>query len=275
MNNKILRLFYPSVTFAFVVIGFVFNAPASGYAENKISMLERLANLDPKPFVVVEASGKDVKSRGQGVVISEKGHVLSAAHISWISKEGNYSDDFRISFRGKEQNMPGGKIHLHTTKFSDREGAIFEEVFFGARLVKTHGFRFLQQRDVGLFKIDSKGDKPFPKIDFFSEKKPRIQNGEVFHLCHYNFPHKPADPYFLINPVELVGVAQTSSGLQYLAKGYYRVGSSGSAILKDGKLIGIQSSAYTVNAKDIGEIPLGLISFHMVWRNQIKDLLDE
>ena len=147
--------------------------------------------------------------------------------------------------------------------------------FFGAKLVKTHGSRFLQQRDVGLFKIDSKGDKPFPKIDFFSEKKPRIQNGEVFHLCHYNFPHKPADPYFLINPVELVGVAQTSSGLQYLAKGYYRVGSSGSAILKDGKLIGIQSSAYTVNAKDIGEIPLGLISFHMVWRNQIKDLLDE
>ena len=54
MNNKILRLFYPPVTFAFVVIGFVFNAPASGYAENKISMLERLANLDPKPFVVVE-----------------------------------------------------------------------------------------------------------------------------------------------------------------------------------------------------------------------------
>lgn len=275
MNNKTLLLFYPPVTLASVVIGFVFNAPASGYAENKISMLERLANLDPKPFVVVEASGKDVKSRGQGVVISERGHVLSAAHISWISKEGNYSDDFRISFRGKEQNMAGGKIHLHTTKFSDREGAIFKEVFFGAKLVKSHGSRFLQQRDVGLFKIDSKEDKPFPKIDFFSEKKPRIQNGEIFHLCHYNFPHKPADPFFLINPVEVVGVAQTSSGLQYLAKGYYRVGSSGSAILKDGKLIGIQSSAYTVNAKDIGEIPLGLISFHMVWRNQIKDLLDE
>ena len=73
----------------------------------------------------------------------------------------------------------------------------------------------------------------------------------------------------------MVGVAQTSSGLQYLAKGYYRIGSSGSAILKDGKLIGIQSSAYTVNAKDIGEIPLGLISFHMVWRNQIKQLLEE
>ena len=45
------------------------------------------------------------------------------------------------------------------------------------------------------------------------------------------------------------------------------------AILKDGKLIGIQSSAYTVNAKDVGEIPLGLISFHLVWKNQIKNLL--
>ena len=275
MNNKILRLFYPPVTFAFVVIGFVFNAPATGYAEKKISMLERLANLDPKPFVVVEASGKDVKSRGQGVVISEKGHVLSAAHISWISKEGNYSDDFRISFRGNEGNIPKGKVHLHTTKFSDREGAIFKEIYFGARLVRTRGSRFLEQMDVGLFKIDSKGVKSFPKIDFFSEKKPRIQIGEVFHLCHYNFPHKPGDPFFLINPVEVVGVAQTSSGLQYLAKGYYRIGSSGSAILKDGKLIGIQSSAYTVNAKDIGEIPLGLISFHMVWRNQIKHLLEE
>jgi hypothetical protein len=237
--------------------------------------LEKLANLDPKPFVVVEASGKDVKSRGQGVVISEEGHVLSAAHITWIDSEGNYSDDLRISFRGNEGNIPKGKVHLHTTKFSDREGAIFKEIYFGARLVRTRGSRFLEQMDVGLFKIDSKGVKSFPKIDFFSEKKPRIQIGEVFHLCHYNFPHKPGDPFFLINPVEVVGVAQTSSGLQYLAKGYYRIGSSGSAILKDGKLIGIQSSAYTVNAKDIGEIPLGLISFHMVWRNQIKHLLEE
>ena len=77
----------------------------------------------------------------------------------------------------------------------------------------------------------------------------------------------------MINPVEVVGVTETPSGLQYLARGYYRVGSSGGAILKDGKLIGVQSSAYTVNAKDVGEIPLGLISFHLVWKNQIKDLL--
>ena len=275
MNRKIVSLFYLPFTFTSAVIGLIINTPVSGYAENEISKLEKLANLDPKPFVVVEASGKDVKSRGQGVVISEEGHVLSAAHITWIDSEGNYSDDHRISFRGNEGNIPKGKVHLHTTKFSYREGAIFKEIYFGAKLVRTRVSRFLEQMDVGLFKIDSKGVKSFPKIDFFSEKKPRIQIGEVFNLCHYNFPHKSGDPFFLINPVEVVGVAQTSSGLQYLAKGYYRIGSSGSAILKDGKLIGIQSSAYTVNAKDIGEIPLGLISFHMVWRNQIKHLLEE
>ena len=68
-------------------------------------------------------------------------------------------------------------------------------------------------------------------------------------------------------------MARTSSGFQYLAKGYYRVGSSGGALLKDGKLIGIQSAAYTVNAKNIGEIPMGLISFQLVWKDQVKHLL--
>lgn len=92
-------------------------------------------------------------------------------------------------------------------------------------------------------------------------------------MCHYNFPTKPADPTFLINPVEVVGVAQTSSGFQYLAKGYYRVGSSGGALLKDGRLVGIQSAAYTVNARDVGEIPLGLISFQLVWGGLFEGLL--
>jgi hypothetical protein len=62
--------------------------------------------------------------------------------------------------------------------------------------------------------------------------------------------------------------------MQYLAKGYYRVGSSGGAILKNGKLIGIQSSAYTVNAKGVGEIPLGLISFHLVWKDRLSTLFE-
>jgi len=126
---------------------------------------------------------------------------------------------------------------------------------------------------LALFKMKSDKGSVFPRVEFYSIEKPEIEIGDIFHLCHYNFPHKPGDPFFLINPVEVVGVAQTSSGLQYLGKGYYRIGSSGGAIIKDGKLIGIQSSAYTVNAKDVGEIPLGLISFHLVWKNQINNLL--
>ena len=110
-------------------------------------------------------------------------------------------------------------------------------------------------------------------MDFFSKGKPTVNSGDVLHLCHFSFPHKAGDPFFLINPAEVVGIAQTSSGIQYLAKGYYRVGSSGGAILKNGKLIGIQSSAYTVNAKDIGEIPLGLISFQLVWGEMFQGLL--
>jgi hypothetical protein len=238
--------------------------------------LERLKNLafmEPKPFVIVEASGKKVKNRGQGVVVSEDGVVLSAAHIAWLGEDGNYSDDFRISFRGKDGKLPNGIVHTHSTTFSDREDAPFKENYYKADLLRSEGSRFLKQMDLGLFRISSQKDQAFPVVAFYSDTKPKIEIGDTFHLCHYNFPHKPADPFFLINPVEVVGVAQTSSGFQYLAKGYYRIGSSGGAILKDGKLIGIQSSAYTVNAKDLGEIPLGLISFHIVWRNQIKHLL--
>jgi hypothetical protein len=229
--------------------------------------------MEPKPFVVVEASGKKVKSRGQGVVVSPQGHVLSAAHIAWISAEGNYTENFRISFRGNGKNLPTGGIHLHSTTFSDRENALYKENYYKAQLLRLDNSRFLKGRDLALFKMQSITEQKFPMLEFYSSTKPKVSIGDTFHLCHYNFPHKPADPFFLINPIEVVGVAQTSSGLQFLAKGYYRIGSSGGAIIKNGKLIGIQSSAYTVNAKDVGEIPLGLISFHLVWKNQIKNLL--
>ncbi len=242
-------------------------------AKDRLQRLENLASIQPKPFVVVEANGKKIKNRGQGVVVSKEGHVLSAAHIAWIGEDGNYSEDFRISFRGNGKYLPEGQVHQHSTTFSDREGALFKEKFYRANLLRLNGARFLDGRDLALFKMQAEGPEKFPVVDFYSSEKPKVKTGEVFYLCHYNFPHKPADPFFLINPVEVVGIAQTASGSQYLAKGYYRIGSSGGAILKDGKLIGIQSSAYTVNAKDVGEIPLGLISFHLVWKNQIKDLL--
>jgi hypothetical protein len=241
--------------------------------QDGLERFEKLSSMEPKPFVIVEASGKKIKNRGQGVVVSKEGHVLSAAHIAWIGEDGNYSEDFRISFRGNGKNLPQGQVHLHSTTFSDREDALFKENYYRGDLLRLAGSRFINGRDVALFKMKSAGNKSFPFIDFYSSEKPTIKKGETFHLCHYNFPHKPADPFFLINPVEVVGVAQTASGFQYLAKGYYRVGSSGGAIIKNGKLIGIQSSAYTVNAKGVGEIPLGLISFHLVWKNQIKSLL--
>ncbi len=238
----------------------------------ELGNLENLASMEPKPFVVVEARGKKVKSRGQGVVVSPQGHVLSAAHIAWISAEGNYTENFRISFRGNGKNLPSGEVHLHSTTFSDRENALYKENYYEAQLLRLDNSRFLKGRDLALFKMRSTNQQDFPIVEFYSITKPEIDVGDSFHLCHYNFPHKPADPFFLINPIEVVGVAHTSYGLQYLAKGYYRIGSSGGAIIKNGKLIGIQSSAYTVNAKDIGEIPLGLISFHLVWKNQFKNL---
>jgi hypothetical protein len=255
-----------------VLVSFYFAEAKKSAGE--LGNLEDLACMEPKPFVVVEASGKKVKTRGQGVVVSPNGHVLSAAHIAWISGEGNYTENFRISFRGNGKNLPTGEVHLHSTTFSDRENALYKENYYAAKLLRLDNSRFLKGRDLALFKMRSANEKDFPMVDFYSIEKPEIDIGDSFHLCHYNFPHKPADPFFLINPIEVVGVAQTSSGLQYLAKGYYRIGSSGGAIIKNGKLIGIQSSAYTVNAKDIGEIPLGLISFHLVWKNQIKNLLN-
>ena len=246
--------------------------PGSLVASNKLDDLESLANLDPKPFVVIEASGGKVKNRGQGVVVSEDGYVLSVGHASWIEEEGSYSNQFRISFRGKANRLPKGHSHRHTTTFSDREGASFEETYYQANLIRFRGSRFWDGADLGVFKMRAKGI--FPQIEFFSQIKPSLEIGESLHLCHYSFPHNPADPFFLINPIEVVGVAQTSSGMQYLAKGYYRVGSSGGAILKNGKLIGIQSSAYTVNAKGGGEIPLGLISFHLVWKDRLSSILE-
>lgn len=243
--------------------------PAS--AQETLNDLERLVAADPKPFVIVEASGKDSFSRGQGVVVTKQGHVLSAAHISWDKINSRFADTFRISFRGAGEGLPKGVVHLHKTTFADTEGRVFLEHYYQADLKTDQGSRFIGGRDLAVFKI--KGEGNFPVIDFYSKTKPEVRVGDVFHLCHFSFPHGPADPTFLINPVEVVGVAQTTRGIQYLARGYYRIGSSGGALLKDGRLIGIQSAAYTVNTNDIGEVPMGLVSFQLVWRDQVESLL--
>ncbi|MGE0605846.1 MAG: trypsin-like peptidase domain-containing protein [Pirellulales bacterium] len=241
--------------------------------EESLETLERLVAADPKPFVLVEAAAEGSVGRGQGVVISPQGHVLSVGHVSWNGTNRQFTDKFRVSFRGPGQEMPQGVVHVHKTVFSDREDATFLEHYYSARLQKQGETRFIGGGDLALFKIEAQGT--FPTLDFFSDVKPKLQSGEVLHLCHYSFPDNAADPTFLINPLEVVGVAQTSCGPQYLAKGFYRVGSSGGAILKEGRLIGIQSAAYTVNAKGVGEIPLGLISFQLVWRDLVKEALQE
>lgn len=243
------------------------------FADTSLSVMEMLIATDPKPFVIVEATGTGIVNRAQGVVISAQGDVLSAAHVSWIDANKSFSDQFRISFRGGEVAPAGGCVHIHKTSFTDKEGKLFFEHYYNAELIMGNGSRFIgNSSDVALFRIKAQGT--FPTIDFYSKKKPQIKIGDVFHLCHYNFPHKPAEPTLLINPVEIVGMAQTSSGTQYLAKGFYRIGSSGGALLKDGKLIGIQSAGYTINAKDIGEIPLGLISFQLVWGDMVAGMLE-
>ncbi len=245
--------------------------PAVVRSEDTLRILEREAKRDPKPYVIVEAGGEGTMSRGQGVVISPLGHVLSAGHVSWIDANKKYSDTFRISFRGESEGLPAGFVHTHKAVFTDREDTEFFEYYYNAELQKHNGSRFIGEGDLALFRIKAEG--VFPKVEFFSKSKPKVKTGEVLHLCHYTFPHKAADPTFLINPVEIVGVAQTPHGLQYLARGYYRWGSSGGALLKGGRLIGIQSAAYTVNAKDIGEMPMGLISFQLVWSKLFEDLL--
>ena len=254
----------PSIFF-FTVI---FSLPLA-HSKATLDTLGKLVEADPKPFVVVEASGKTVKSRAQGVVISDSGLVLSCGHIAWISSENAFTDKFRVSFRGTGEGLPDGFTHTHTTVFTDREDQKFFENYYSAELQKQGDTRFLADGDLALFQIESNAMPPFPKLDFYSKEKPSLSVGETLHLCHFNFPHRAGDPFFLANPLEVVGIAKTSSGTQYLAKGYYRIGSSGGAILKDGRLIGIQSSAYTVNATGIGEIPLGLISFELVWEDRV------
>ena len=256
------------------IISFCMLISIVSIASTDMDDLEELASADPKPFVIVEAKGTGVVNRAQGVVISEKGYVLSAAHVSWIGGNNMYSDEFRISFRGTREGLPDGFIHEHKTFFTDKEDLPFFEHYYKAELLKQDGSRFLGNKtDAALFKIQKTGGA-FPAIEFYSQKKPKVRIGDVFYLCHYSFPHKPAEPTLLMNPMEIVGVAQTSSGPQYLAKGYYRVGSSGGALLKDGKLIGIQSAGYTINTKEAGEIPLGLISFQLVWEEMVSDMLE-
>ena len=144
-------------------------------AVGKLDDLERFANMDPKPFVLIEASGDKIKNRGQGVVLSEDGLVISVGHASWLEEERAYSNRFRISFRGKKNGLPEGEVHRHTTRFSDREGTSFLETYYQAEQIRFEGSRFLDGADLGVFKIRGKGR--FPRIEFFSQSQPDMEIG--------------------------------------------------------------------------------------------------
>ncbi|MEO1529999.1 MAG: trypsin-like peptidase domain-containing protein [Planctomycetota bacterium] len=258
--------------FAFLFAGPCLIDPSFAQDRSALRTLEGLLTQEPKPFVIVEASGAGTVTRGQGVVISEQGHVLTVGHVGWDKANGAFVDRFRVGFRGPGDGLPTGFVHTHKMIYRDREDAEFLERFYSAKLLKPKASRFVGGKDLGLLELKADGD--FPTLPFFSEQKPDVEIGEVFHLCHFVYPHKSGSPTLLMNPIEVVGVAQTTSGMQYLAKGYYRVGSSGGAILKDGRLIGLQSAAYTVNADGVGEVPAGLVSFHLVWSDLIDDHLE-
>ncbi len=240
---------------------------------NRVSLksLDRLASQNIKPFVIVKSSSKGIDNNGQGVLIATNGLVLTVGHIAWNDEKKVYADDFKVGFRTSSTNAPAGASHIHDTIFIDKEDTHFYQHSYKAELLKFNGSRFIDNKDIGL--LDIGNGSTFPIMDFYSSGKPNVELGDVFYLCHYYQPPKDAEPTFLINPITVVGVVQTSSGSQVLASGYYRVGSSGSAILKNGKLIGIQSAAYTVNAKGIGEVPMGLVSFHLVYRDMFADIL--
>lgn len=180
--------------------------------------------------------------------------------------EGEIARDAGLDFI----SIPSGPISRSISIRNMRSP--FYEYLFNASLIDQAGSRFVDHRDLALFKIEAKGDMPF--VEFYSEDRPELQVGDRLTLCHYIFPDREADPTFMLNPIEVVGVIQTPSGMQYLADGYCRYGSSGGAILKDGKLVSIQSSTYPVNAHEIGEIPIGLLSFHPVWRSLVAETLD-
>ena len=75
------------------------------------------------------------------------------------------------------------------------------------------------------------------------------------------------------SPIKIVGVARRTTGVQCLAEGCYRSGSSGGAVLKDGRLIGILSAGYNLKEADAGEVPVQLLSFQPVWGEMFDGLV--
>ncbi|MEN6503030.1 MAG: serine protease [Planctomycetaceae bacterium] len=234
---------------------------ASGPLEGMLAM----AGWNEKPFVVV---GNDGDEKGQGVLIRPDGYVLTAAHVTYDAKTKTHRGRISVSFRKKALSPWPGVFHRHTNTKVDAGPTDFFEEDYHSRLIKQGGRAQIDRADVALLKLETTAEA-LPCVDFYSQDKPTLRLGDRVYLCHYMFPLQKGDPTFLISPAEIIGAAETTMGVQYLAKGLARFGSSGAAILKDGKLIGIQSNAYTANC-DLGEVPLGHFSFAPVWRGMAE-----
>jgi len=97
-----------------LVVAALIAGSAIGGDRDSLRVLEGLVASDPKPFVLVEASGTGFVGKGQGVVITSRGHVLSAGHVSWDDANQRFVDNFRVSFRTENGNLPPGPVHTHT-----------------------------------------------------------------------------------------------------------------------------------------------------------------
>ena len=249
-------------------------------ADRSMDKLLALAGPNDKPFVIV---GNDGDGKGQGVVISSTGYILTAAHVTYDEKADANRKEITVSFRKDKPDPWPGMFHEHRITVVDAGHPEFTEEDYKARLIQQSYRRITRRgreresqraqidgKDVALLKLDTTA--ALPHVEFYSKKEPPIRLGDHLYLCQYVFPTSKSDPIFLISPIEVIGVAKNTTGIQYLAEGFFRWGSSGGAILKDGKLIGIQSNGYTVNSP-AGEISLGHISFQVVYEDMLDSVI--
>jgi len=227
--------------------------------------LEKIASAKAKPFVIIQ-------NRGQGVVISGiDGYVLTAGHVVYDKDKKVYDAEPVISFRKPELKPWPNMFSSHKITFTDVEHGDFFEESYKSKVIKDGEDFFINRKDLALLKVATSGD--LPSVSFYSKGKPKIKVGERLYLCHYVFPDQKGHPLFLVSPIEVLGMSDTQTGIQYFAQGFFRWGSSGSAILKDGKLIGIQSRGYTLNAEANVKTTLGHIAFEVVYEELIEGLM--
>lgn len=259
------------LTFGVCLLAMVCCACAA-QAQNGMTLKDmlKLAAADVKPFVIIE-------NGGQGVLISEDGLVLTAAHVTFDKDKLDHKDEVDVGVRRLTKSGPWpGAVHRHGIEVTDAGPATYYQDVHKAGVLKRDGKAMIQMKDVGVLKLKTAGKQPLaklPHIKLYSREKPEIKLGDKVYLCHFVFPGKPGEPTFLVSPLEVIGAANATMGVQYLAKGFFRWGSSGGAILKDGKVIGIQSNAFTVNTHFAGEIPLGHISFQLVYGKMIDEFV--